>query len=103
MDELRLRKLAGIDTSLQEEIQAVEKELDLLEKMYQGKNVGVDTGALPIEEVQRRMEAATRALGLVNRLRDPEYRKRHVSRIMSNMNTIRAALQYMLKQADEEI
>jgi len=102
MDQNRLRRLAGMDTSLMEQYEASVKELELLEKMYQGKhNLGIDTDVMPIEEIQKRMEASSRALGIANKLRDPGYRKQHLSRIMSNMNTIRAALQHMIKQSEE--
>lgn len=101
MDQIRLRKLAGMDTALMEQLEASIKELDLLEKMYDGRNnLGIDTDAMPIEEIQKRMDAASRALGIANRLRDPEYKKQHLSRIMSNMNTIRAAINYMIKQSE---
>ena len=103
MDQDRLRELAGItvDTHLSEEYTASVKELELLEKMYQGKRIGIDTDEMSIEEIQKRLDAASRALGIANRLRDPAYRTQHLSRVMSNMNTIRAALHYMIKQDEE--
>lgn len=103
MDQIRLRKLAGMDTRLMEEYEASAKELDLFEKMYQGKNnLNIDTDVMPIEDIQKRMEAATRAMGIANKLRDPGYKKRHLARIMSNLNTIRAALSQAIKQAEGE-
>lgn len=103
MDQIRLRKLAGMETSVMEEYEASVKELDLMEKMYQGKHgLGIDTDVTPIEEIQKRMEAATRGLGIVNKLRDPEYKKQQLGRVMSNLNTIRAALAQAIKQAEGE-
>lgn len=103
MDQIRLRKLAGMDTNLLEEYEASVKELELLEKRYQGKyNLDIDTDVMPVEEIQKRLEAATRALGIVNKLRDPEYKKQHLGRVMSSLNTIRAALQQAIKQAEGE-
>lgn len=98
MDQARLRKLAGVDdTKLNEEYQASIDELNLLEKTYHSKyDYSVDTETMTIEEMQRRLEAASRALGIANRLRDPTYRKQHLSRIMTNMNIIRAALNHMI-------
>ncbi len=91
MDDMRLRKLAGIETTVLD-------ELALLEKVYQGKNLSaIDTDVMPVEEVQKRMDAASKAMGLINRLEDPEKRKDHYKRVMANMNTIRAALNYMIK------
>ena len=102
MDQLKLRQLAGIDTSVMEDFQASIKELALFEKMYQGRNnLGIDTDTMSVEEIQKRLDATARAVGIVNRLRDPEYKKQHLSRIMSNMNTIRAALNYMMAHADD--
>lgn len=102
MDNERLRKLAGTNEGIMQELNESIKELDLLEKMYQGRNnLGIDTDQMSIEEIQKRMDAASRALGIANRLRDPAYKKQHLSRIMSNMNTIRAALKYMIAHADD--
>jgi len=103
MDEIRLRKLAGMETSMIEDLNANIKELDLFEKMYPGKNnLNIDTDQMSIEEVQKRMDAASRGIGLVNRLSDPNMRRKHLSRIMSNLNTIRAALKHMLKTQEPE-
>ena len=102
MDQSRLRKLAGTDEGIMHELHESIKELDMFEKMYDGRHgLGIDTDVMPIEEIQKRMEAASRALGIVNRLRDPQYKKQHLSRVMSNMNTIRAALKQAIAQADQ--
>lgn len=105
MDPKRLRELAGMSTgtepSLMKEYHESMETLTLMEKMYQGKhNLGIDTDVEPIEEIQKRMEAASRALGIANRLRDPEYKKKHLSMVLSSMNTIRAALKHAIKQAE---
>lgn len=90
----RIRELAGINSH--DDARIVEA-LDLLEKEYQGKyNLNIDTGSESVSDIQNRMEAATRALGLANRLSDPKKKKEHLSRILSNMNTIRAALQHAI-------
>lgn len=106
MDSKRLRELAGIKSRDQSEIleehnESME-ELTLLEKRYEGRhNLGIDTDVESIAEIQKRMDAASRALGIANRLRDPEYKKKHLSMVLSSMNTIRAALQHAIKQAEE--
>ena len=54
-------------------------------------------------EMQKRFEAAKRALGLVNKLKDSPSRTRNRSRIMSNLNKIRGSLQRLdkiLKEMD---
>ena len=103
MDDMRMRKLAGIDTTMLDQLNESIQELDLLEKVYQGRNIGpIDTDEMSIEEVQKRMDAGARAFKLVHQLRDPIMRKKHISRIMSNTNTISAALNYMMKNQEEE-
>ena len=102
MDATRLRRLAGMDTGLMEQYHNSAKELELLEKVYQGKYIGaVDTETMPITELQKRLDAASRALGIAHKLRDPEYKKQHFARILSTMNTVRAALQHMMKQPSQ--
>lgn len=103
MDIERIRKLSGISGEVKESLSAVEEELTILEKMYQGRNkLGIDTDEMSMEEIQRRMDAASRGLAIVNRIKDPEYRKKHASRVLSNMNTIRAALKYMIKELERQ-
>lgn len=104
MDTNRLQKLAGMDTNILREYDESVKEMELLEKMYPGRHgLNIDTNQISVEEIQKRMEAASRALSIVHRMRDPQYKKQHFARIMSNMNTIRGALKYMMNQADQEL
>ena len=87
------------DEKLIEQVEASIKELEELEeKFYPGRhNLNIETDDETIEKIQKRMEAASRALGLVNKIKDRELKSKHLSRVISNMNTIRAALQYMTK------
>ena len=48
-----------------------------------------DMLAKMLEDTMKRMDAARRGLGLANKLTGPT-KKKHLSRIMSNMNRIRA-------------
>jgi len=50
-----------------------------------------------IDRVIDQMSAAKRALGLTNKLKTPEDRRRQRSRVMSNMNKIRANLRRIEK------
>lgn len=103
MDKLRLFELAGVSNTISEQQELSINELELLEKRFQSKyDLSVETEEIPVEELQKRLEASIRALGIANKVRDPEQKKRHLSRIMSNMNTIRNAVQHMLKQVDNE-
>lgn len=54
-----------------------------------------------LAEIHKRMEAARKGLGLVNRLPAGPSRTAHRSRIMGNLNTIRTMLNRMLKQQAE--
>lgn len=94
MDKKRIRELAGIPYN------SATEELDLMEREFQGRNLSIDTEQVSIEDIQRRLDAASRALGLANRIKNPEDKKLHLSRVMSNMNTIRSALYHMVKELE---
>lgn len=97
MDKEKLLNYAGISTDT-EYMKSID-ELALLEKMFQGKyNLDIDTDVVPVEELQDRLEAASRALSIANRLRNSDDKRRHLSRVMSNLNTIRSALNHAMKQ-----
>jgi hypothetical protein len=100
MDTTRLLQLSGIyNTTLLKEYQDSVEELNLLEKLYSGKhNLNIETNTISVEEILHRMEAAKKALSITNRLTDVEYKRKHLSRVLSNMNTIRAAINNMIKQ-----
>ena len=100
MEMSRLKELAGVDFDpTEKEIDGLLTEADLMEKVYSNKyGMSIDTDQSLIDEIQKRMEAASRALGLANKLKNPEYKRKHLSRIMTHMNTIRSALHYMIKQ-----
>ena len=51
-----------------------------------------------LEEITKRMNAAYRGMGIVNRMQDSASRTRHRSRIMSNLNVIRGMLSRVLKK-----
>ncbi|MNC37149.1 hypothetical protein D3C75_857040 [compost metagenome] len=53
-----------------------------------------------IEEFSRRFDAARRALSIVNKIRDPEQKKKHASRVLSNMNVIRHYLNTLVRQLE---
>ena len=51
-----------------------------------------------LEEINKRMDAAYRGMGIVNRMPDSPKRTKHRSRIMSNLNVIRGMLSRVLKR-----
>ena len=51
-----------------------------------------------LEEITKRMNAAYRGMGIVNRMPDSASRTKHRSRIMSNLNIIRGMLSRVLKK-----
>lgn len=64
-------------------------------------NEGVDVDVqAALDEVIKQMEAAKRGLGIVNKLEPGEYRRKHASRVMSNMNQIRARMRQIQKAVD---
>lgn len=95
MDLKRFKELAGVHSLNESELI---RKLSLLEREYQGKYVNVDTDVESIEGIQKRLDAASRALGLANRLSDPKAKKEHLSRVLSSLNTIRAALQHSINE-----
>jgi hypothetical protein len=48
--------------------------------------------------IQVQLDAAKRGFGIVNKLKNPEYRKKHKGRVLGNMNSIRAKLNHAIKQ-----
>lgn len=50
-----------------------------------------------------RFFAAQRALGIVNRLKDPVSKKKHRSRVMSMLNKLRASLDRLHQAIDGEL
>lgn len=51
-----------------------------------------------LDEMTRRFEAARRALGIVNKLQDGPTKKKHASRVLSQMNTFRHYINTLMKQ-----
>lgn len=51
-----------------------------------------------LDEMTRRFDAARRALSLVNKLQDGPTKKKHASRVLSQMNTFRHYINVLMKQ-----
>ena len=51
-------------------------------------------------ELEKRMAAARKGLGLANRLKDKVDKKKHLSAVLKNMNSIRASLNQAIKQIE---
>jgi hypothetical protein len=56
-----------------------------------------------LETLMHRLESAKRALGITNRLTNPEDRKRHRSRVMSFMNQLRAMFNRVADQMEADM
>lgn len=54
-----------------------------------------------LEEITKRMNAAHRGMGIVNRMSESPERTKHRSRVMSNLNIIRGMLSRVLKKQAE--
>lgn len=66
-----------------------------------GEGASMEDVVAAMDQVMRQMEAAKRALGLVNKLGDSPSRTKNRSRIMSNMNRIRANVRRIEKMLSE--
>lgn len=104
MDQQRLRELAGVESEEFDLYTRTHQEMEMLNEKYYGNKHGleIDTETMPLEEIQKRMEAASRAMGIANKFKNPDLKKKHLSIVMSHMNTIRAALQTAIKDAEGE-
>ena len=55
-----------------------------------------------IEEMTKKLEAAKRGLGLANQLTGDD-RKKHQSRVLGNLNRIRARLSRLIQQLEQGV
>lgn len=83
MDLQRMQKLAGINESILSEIVSKEDLVDL-------------------DDVTRRLEHCKRAMAIASSLPDPADRKKWKSAAMANLNRVRAALNRIVKQLEQE-
>lgn len=83
------------ESNYAEDLRDAQKELQEFEarlKLYKGLLVeSADTDNL-FDETARMLAAAKRGLGIANKLKKPEDRKKNRSRIMGTMNKLRAQL-----------
>lgn len=66
-------------------------ETALLENIQELEEA-VDTSSMNLSQLEKGFDAAKRGLGLANKLKNPADKKKHLSRIMGNLNKLRAAL-----------
>ena len=100
MDQVRLRKLAGMETSLVEALTANEKELEITEEIFMGGNLTVDSDE-GMEKLKKRMDGVRRALDLIPRLRDPQMRLKHLARVRDNAQLIASALDSHISKSSD--
>lgn len=103
MDEIRLRKLAGMDTAVMEALEASIKELD--EEMHMGRHMTVDTGhgGETVESLTKKVAAVQRALQIIPRLPNEAYRTKHLKRILNNFTLINQALKDLIRGEQEDV
>lgn len=101
MDEIRLRKLAGMDTTVAEAYQQSVKDLEITEEVHMGRHMSLDTEKETMASLRKRMLAAVRAMDIIPRLRDRDARVKHVRRIAANARLIGDALDSM--KGNEEV
>lgn len=100
MDQVRLRKLAGMETSVAEALAANEKELEITEEIHMGANLTVDSDE-GLEKLKKRMDGVRRALDLIPRLRDGQMRMKHLARVRDNAQLIARAIDSHINQGSE--
>jgi hypothetical protein len=108
MDRARLLALAGVKAPVKTTptiVTQTDVELDVLTEAVEFRsemtpNMTEDDILSHMDEVKTMFTAAVRALGLTNKLQDPESKRRHRSRVMGNLNRIRARLQRIERAID---
>lgn len=75
-------------------------ELDALQAEFE-KSMPIKEGIFDstISDLQKKFEAARRGIGLMNKIERGSEKGKHASRIMSMMNTIRATITFLRKNA----
>lgn len=84
MDIIRMKQLAGVpvtesDTTLAQLDEVVQLSDDM-----------------QIDDLIRRLDACSRAMALVNKMKDPAEKKKWLGKVFVNLNKIRAAIQRQL-------
>jgi len=88
MDGIRLRKLAGMDTAVTEELLKSVKDLEITEEIHMGKHINLDTNEETMASLRKRMLACVRAMDIIPKLKDPAAREKHAKRIAANARLI---------------
>lgn len=84
MDTLRIKQLAGIKVTEHQQAKAMLNEVVEL------------TADLQLDDLIKRMDACSRALKLVNTLKDQKDRQKWLKAVFVNLNKIRGAIQKQL-------
>ena len=102
MDKSRLRKLAGIETSVMEEYEAITKELDeLMEAIHVGKHMQIDTDKVDRRDLLKRIAAIFKATQLLNSGKlPPDYVAKHAQRVYDNIQVVANAYLEIAKGRD---
>lgn len=90
MDIQRLKGLAGVTLT----------ETDTNPMLNEAVVIPADTS---IEQLEFMFDAARRAMGFVNKLKNPVDRKKHLSAVFANINKLRAALARAIEAEDAKI
>lgn len=87
MDILRIRKLAGISSE--------KPEIESNPMISETTVIPVDAS---LDHIASMFDAGKRALALVNKLKNPADKKKHLSAVFTNINKIRGALARMIEK-----
>lgn len=84
MDIIRIKQLAGVPITESDNTLAQLDEVVQLDDDMQ------------IDDLIRRLDACSRAMALVNKMRDPAEKKKWLGKVFVNLNKIRGAIQRQL-------
>ncbi len=92
MDTSRLKALAGLNVSLEEE--------QLMRQLNEVVSLPDD---LSLEDAIARLDACKRALAIVNKMTDPADKKKWMRATFVNLNKVRGAVQRILAKMDAAV
>lgn len=81
MDLKRIKDLAGVDTT--------KPEIETNVMLNEATIIPADAS---LDQIAFMFDAAKRGIGLVNRLKNPADKKKHLKAVFGNVNKLRAAL-----------
>jgi hypothetical protein len=92
MDMNRLKDLAGMSTA--------KTEIETNKMLNEATVIPIDAS---LDQLMAMLDAARRGLGLINRLKNPIDKKKHLTAVFGNLNKIRASLARTIKYMPDSV